>query len=109
MVYEDAEDGLTTGWDIYDSDPTGATITNASDETRGSRVIEFTGSGTNNGYRLRNGDGAYWNDGNFKVIEWSMRYSESFVIYIAVQTKDGFRYIYYTPAETDNLGNETYT
>ncbi|MFH0783492.1 MAG: hypothetical protein V2B20_16280 [Pseudomonadota bacterium] len=108
MVYEDAEDGLTTGWDIYDNDPTGATITNVADETRGSRVIEFTGSGTNNGYRLRNADGTYWNDGNFKVMQWSMRFSERIVVYIAVQTKDGFRYIYYTPAETDNLGSETY-
>ncbi len=107
-VYEDGEDGNTLGWDIYDSDPAGATVTNIYDEQRVSRVIEFTGVGTANGYRLRNADGTYWNDAKMQTISWSMRYSESFVVYIAVQTKNGFRYIYYTPSATSNLGNDTY-
>ena len=108
IVYEDAEDGNIAGWDIYDNDPAGAAITNVYDINRASHVIEFTGNGTNNGYRLRNADGAYWNDTNFKVLEWSMKYSESFVVYIAVQTKNGFRYLYYTPAATSSLGTDTY-
>ena len=37
-----------------------------------------------------------------------MRYSEPFVVYIAVQTKNGFRYIYYTSAATSALGDSTY-
>jgi hypothetical protein len=45
---------------------------------------------------------------NFKTLEWSMRYSESFTVYIAAQTKDGFRYLYYTPVATDTLGTGTY-
>jgi len=131
IVYEDAEDGLTVGWDIYDNDPAGATVSNVYntvrvsrviydddpvgatvsnvyDSDRASRVIEFAGNGTENGYRLRNADGSYWNDTWFKILEWSMRYSESFVVYIAVQTKNGFRYLYYTPVDTDSLGTETY-
>ncbi len=108
IVYEDAEDGNIGGWDIYDNDPAGATVTNTYDSDRASNVIEFTGSGTNNGYRLRNADGTYWNDTAFKIIEWSMKYGESFTVYIAVQTKDGFRYLYYTPAATSNLGTDTY-
>ena len=107
-LYADAEDGEISGWDIYDNDPVGASINNIFDDERANRVIEFTGSATANGYRLRNGDGSYWNDDHFKVIQWSMRYAENFVVYIAVQTKDGFRYLYYTPVETDNLGDETY-
>ncbi len=107
-LYEDAEDSNILGWDIYDNDPAGATITNVSDDARSSRVIEFTGSGTANGYRLRNNDGSYWNDSNFKVLQWGMRYAENYVIYIAAQTKDGFRYIYYTPEEVDRLGTDTY-
>ena len=107
-IYEDAEDGNITGLDIYDNDPAGAVITNVYDTDRVSNVIEFTGNGTNNGYRLRNADGAYWNDTNFQVLEWSMKYSESFVVYVAVQTKDGFRYLYYTPAATSSLGTDTY-
>jgi len=106
--YEDAEDGAITGWDIYDNDPAGATVSNVYDNDRASRVIEFAGSGTANGYRLRNADGSYWNDTQFKILEWSMRSSESFVVYIAVQTKNGFRYLYYTPVDTDSLGTETY-
>ncbi|MDP3478238.1 MAG: hypothetical protein Q8R88_00605 [Desulfoprunum sp.] len=27
QIYEDAEDGNIAGWDIYDNDPIGATIT----------------------------------------------------------------------------------
>jgi hypothetical protein len=108
IVYEDGEDGNIAGWDIYDNDPAGATITNIEDNDRGSKVIEFAGIGTSNGYRLRNADGNYWNDTNFKVLEWSMKYSEAFTVYVAVQTMDGFRYLYYTPSASDNLGTGTY-
>ena len=107
-TYEDAEDGLIVGWDIYDNDPAGATITTVYDNDRASRVIELTGSASNNGYRLRNADSSSWNDTNFKVLEWSMQYSESFTVYVAVQTKNGFRYLYYTPVATDSLGADTY-
>jgi YD repeat-containing protein len=108
LVYEDAEDGNILGWDIYDSDPAGATITNVDDQERGTKVIKLSGAGTANGYRLRSDDLSYWNDVKFKTIEWSMKYGESFVVYIAVQTKNGFRYIYYTPVTVSNLGAETY-
>ena len=107
-LYEDAEDGNISGWVVYDSDPAGAYINNIYDEQRAGRVIEFTGAGTANGYRLRNADGSTWDDTKFKILKWSMRYNEGFTFYIAVQTKDGFRYLYYTPADTDNLGTETY-
>ena len=108
ILYEDAEDGDISGWQIYDNDPAGAVITNVVDHDRNSRVIEFSGSGTGNGYRLRNPDGSWWNNGAHKTIEWSMNYSENFVVYIAVQTTDGFRYLYYTAADHDNLGTDKY-
>jgi len=107
-LYEDAEDGTTLGWDIYDNDPSGASVTNVYDTERANQVIECKGNLTNNGFRLRNSGGSYWNDSAFKVLEWSMKYSENFVVYIAAQTKNGFRYLYYTPVDTDNLGNDTY-
>lgn len=108
VTYEDAEDNSISGWDVYDSDPSGASITTTFDEQRSSEVIEFAGASTSNGYRLRNDDGTNWNNSEFTVIEWSAQYSENFTIYIAAQTKNGFRYIYYTPVNTDNLGNDTY-
>ena len=108
QTYEDGEGAGTTGWDIYDSDPTGATISKVFNATRNSNVVQFAGSGTANGYRLRKAGGAYWHDTSFKVIEWSMNYSESFTVYIAVQTKNGFRYLTYNPVNSDTLGNDTY-
>ncbi len=108
FVYEDAEDGTTSGWDIYANDPEGAIISNVYDALKESRVIEFTGSGTSNGYWLGNDDFSDWNDEQFKVIEWSMCYAEDFVIHVVVQTRDGFRYLKYTTDETDDLGDGTY-
>ena len=109
IIYEDAEDNTITGWEVYDNDPAGATIANVDDSERESRVIEFSGLGTGNGYRLRNSDGSWWNNGAHKTIEWSLAFSENYTVYIAVETTDGFRYIYYTPADHDNLGTDTDT
>ena len=108
IVYEDAENGDISGWTVYDHDPAGASIVNVEDSSKNSRVIEFTGSGTSNGYMLRTSDDAWWNNGGHKSIEWSMNYQENFVVYIAVETSNGFRYLYYTSADYSNLGSDTY-
>ncbi len=108
IVYEDSEDTNIEGWDIYDNDPAGALISNVEDSERGGRVITFEGDGTANGYRFRNRNGGWWQNGGHKMLEWSMKYSGNFVIYVATQTTEGFRYLYYTPADYDNLGDATY-
>ena len=51
QVYENGEGTGTTGWDIYDNDPAVATITKVFNAARNSSVVQFTGSGTANGYR----------------------------------------------------------
>jgi len=107
-TYEDAEDGTTIRWSIYDNSPDGATIKNIYDNDRQSRVIQFSGSGTQNGYRLKNDDGTTWQNSNQFVIQWSMKYSESFYVYIDVQTTSGHRYLYYTRADYDGLGSGEY-
>ncbi len=76
--YEDAEDGSTDGWVVYDNDPAGGEILNVYDGECRSRVIELSGSGTANGYRLRNDNGTKWHNTFHFVIEWSMAYSERF-------------------------------
>ncbi|SFV66899.1 Calcium-binding acidic-repeat protein precursor (ARP) [hydrothermal vent metagenome] len=103
-VYEDAENGNIEGWQVYDNDPTGATITNVADEVRGGRVIELNGNGLNNGFELgrRRGDGQ-WNNRDHNSIRWSMNYSEAFAIYVAIETEDGARYMKYEPRD-DNGG-----
>jgi hypothetical protein len=106
--YEDAEDGTVKRWRIYDNSPGGATIKNVYDNDRQSRVIQFSGSGTQNGYRLKNDSAAKWQNSNQFIIRWSMKYSEYFIVYIDVETTDGHRYLHYTPKDYDDLGNGEY-
>jgi len=108
ITYEDAEDNNIVGWSIYDNTPTGATITNVFDNERNSRVIKLAGAGLDNGYALRNADNSNWDNGIHTMIEWSMAFSERYVIYVAVQTTDGLKYLYYTASDHDNLGGNTY-
>ena len=107
-VYENAEDGSTSGWEIYDDDPSGAEITNIFDEDRQSRIIHLSGSGHSNGYRLRNDDLSNWQNSSQFVIEWSMKYSEFFAVYVDVETTAGQRFITYKPVDYDGLGDGTY-
>lgn len=97
VVYEDAEDGLTEGWLIFDANPGGAGVSNVYDAERGSQVIEFSGSGTANGYVLRNADGSPWGNPTQRVIEWSMKYSEECLVYVDVMTDAGRRKLKYKP------------
>jgi len=107
-VYEDAEDDTTKGWFIYDNRPRKAKISNVFDEDRQSRVIQFQGAGTKNGYVLRNTDWNKWRNTSQFVIQWSMKYEEDFVVYLDVETTAGHRYIYYTPDDYDDHGSGEY-
>ena len=107
-IYEDAEDGNTSGWDVYIDDSDGAEITNVFDSNRQSYVIQLSGSGYFNGYHLKNADGSNWQNTDQFIIEWSMKYSEYFYIYVDVQTDQGQRYITYTPDNYHLLGGDRY-
>ncbi|WP_161629773.1 RHS repeat protein [Desulfogranum japonicum] len=108
IVYEDAEDGTISGWQIYDNDPTGAVITNSYDSDLGSYVIQFSGDGTNNGYQLSKIDLSDWNNTSFTKYSWKMQFAEDFIAAFMTQTTQGTRYIYYTPVGSDSLGTGTY-
>ena len=97
ILYEDAEDGNTNNWNVYDQTPAGATISNVFDADKGSQVIKLQGSATQNGYKL----GGNWKNSERKSIQWKMKYDERFVVYISVNTSKGHRYIYYTPDASD--------
>ncbi|MFO0754221.1 MAG: hypothetical protein U0411_12970 [Thermodesulfovibrionales bacterium] len=107
-VYEDAEDGTTTGWDIFDNSPSGATIKNVYDLARSGRVIKVTGSGTSNAYRLRNSDLSSWSNTSQFVAEWSMRYAEDFSVSLDVDTSAGHRYLTYTPSPSSSPSTGEY-
>jgi hypothetical protein len=107
-VYENAEDGKTYGWAIYDNIPNKASILNVFDYQRWSRVIELKGTKTENGFVLRNEDTTSWHNSKQLSIQWCMKYKEYFVVYVDVQTTGGHRYIYYTPDDQDGLGTGEY-
>jgi len=101
-IYEDAQDGNTNGWHVYDATPAGATIQNVMDDLRGSQVIELSGNGQQNGFEIgrRRGDGQ-WNNQAHNSIEWSMNFNEAFSVYVALQTANGPRYMLYTATNAD--------
>ena len=109
-TYEDAEDGDTEGWGVYDRRKEGdagnivATISNVLDTEKNSKVIEFKGNSTQSGYRYGHNNATHtnaWGDTQYKVISWEMKFDESMVVYIPVQTTLGFRYLYYTSSYED--------
>ena len=80
IVFEDAEDGDTLGWIVYDNTPAGAMISNVFDTGRGSNVIDLSGNGLSNGYVLGSEYlyGIGWHHTEGFQFEWSMKYSEDF-------------------------------
>lgn len=98
-VYENASDGNTNGWHIYDKWPSGAKVENISDTQRG-KVIKITGT-TSNGVSLLG-----WKDTN-SLIQWKMKASEWNIFYVAAMTTNGFRYLSYTPRGHDK-GRDPY-
>lgn len=89
-------------WSVFDNEPEGAKISCVYDWNRGSRVVEFSGNSLSNGYAFMDSDGSYINSKNTQL-QWSMRFSEEFVIYVSVDTIKGRRYLVYTAVDTNML------
>ncbi|MDB4224157.1 PKD domain-containing protein, partial [Granulosicoccus sp.] len=97
-LYEDAEDGLTTGWSITDNSPAGATVTNVFDATLGSNVISLdgTGSSTANAFLLGGLTGSEaWGNETETTLSFKLRSDEPYIINIRLSTDLGVRYIRY--------------
>ncbi|MHC5076951.1 MAG: discoidin domain-containing protein, partial [Planctomycetota bacterium] len=108
ITQEDGEDGTTDRWYVYDNTPSGGEITNVFDSGRQSRVIEFSGAGWDNGYRLTNPDGTFWNNSSHFIVKWSMKYAELFSVFIDLDTTAGHRYLTYRPNDYNSLGDGEY-
>ena len=108
IVFEDAEDGDTLGWIVYDNTPAGAMISNVFDTGRGSNVIDLSGNGLSNGYVLGSEYlyGIGWHHTEGFQFEWSMKYSEDFQVFFEVDTTVGVRFIYYSPVDYDGFNYE---
>ncbi len=103
-VYEDAEDLQADGWVIYGGNTTGASVTNVLDAQKNSNVIQLSGSGDQTGYRLGDSVKTYpnaWHNSAQKTFDWDFKYSEPAIFYVAVETTQGFRYLYYSFSDTD--------
>ena len=94
-TYEDGEDKKTSRWEKLNPSSS-AIIKNTYDESKSSRVIEFSGEGTKDAYIL-----AINETKNKKLLHWQMKYSEDFVIFISLETKLGKRYLVYTSARSN--------
>jgi len=111
-MYEDAEDGDTFGWQVYDKSPLGATITNVFDAEKNSKVISLSGGGMENGYIVGNWNGRpnAWAELDRKTLTWDMKFSEAYGFFVTVETTQGHRYLYYDATNTNRglIGNGEY-
>jgi len=97
------EDGSTNEWIVIDKDPSGATSSVVTDADLLSDVIELSGAGRTNSYRLggtRASNGG-WDDSTRDQLSLKLRTSEAYALYLAVQTRRGFRYLIYEPRNDD--------
>ena len=97
LVHEDANNGDTDGWHIYDNYPSGTKIENVKDPQRGD-VIKITGT-TKNGVNFLG-----WETENH-LIQWKMRADEWSSFYVVIQTSNGFRYLTYSPRDPKDKKN----
>ena len=100
-VYEDATDANSASkWSIYDNTPPNATVTRVLDSVTNSQVIELLGDGVNNGYMLGSfSNTSSWNNTTEYILNWDMKFSSDYIIYVRVNTINGERYLYYTSSE----------
>lgn len=111
-VYEDAEDGLSSRWLVYDDNPSvGASITNilGANIQNDSRVIETSSTaGKANGYRLITETSYNWHNNTEDILQWKMRFDEDFTIYVAVETDNipSTQYLVYTNTDSPVCAND---
>jgi hypothetical protein len=103
-VLEDAEDGTLAGWAIYD-DSGGGTLSNAADPAdAANRAVVFSGGGTVTGYRFTFPEPQE----RKHVLQWRMRTSEAYRIFVHCRTSEGWLYLDYSPATTDDFSDPGY-
>jgi len=98
--------GVPGRWSITDSDPPGAKAVSVFDDERGGPVTELSGSETANAFRLGGRDLDDWHNARQFVLEWSMKFSEDYVVSVHLQTTDGYREIRYKPLMGNGPGDD---
>lgn len=103
---KDRSKNTVYGWYVYDNTPPGARITRTYDEDLQSHVIELRGAGTDNGYILDFEEPVVEQE-KF-ILQWSIKSSEDFVVYVHVATNSDPMFLCYTSTDDDPPGDQTY-
>jgi len=90
-VYENAEDGETTGWRVQKN---GEEPKNIFSHSLNSRVIRLEGNGGPWIIGAVSGE-QIWDNRKEKTISWKMIMGSRYTVYIPITTKNGTRYLFY--------------
>ncbi|MFH2028140.1 MAG: LamG-like jellyroll fold domain-containing protein, partial [Nanoarchaeota archaeon] len=106
-IIEDAEDTKIDGWSVYDNwwPPWETRIENIADpDNEDNRIIHLMGKEHATAFRKDDDSGNVWQERDKFILEWDMKFSEPYDIYILARMTDGSeRYLAYTDSCIDNL------
>ena len=104
-IYENSEDNKTNGWSLYKSEASFGTIKNIYDKDIDSRVILLDNKKQDSGYLFElETNSTEWQKKGLKTIEWSIKSSEDFNIFVSLQTIKGHRSLIYTSSTENGWG-----
>ena len=91
LVYENAEDGLTTGWSLHYPQNQNGTIANVSDDDPlRNKAIELTQTVSGSQFfKFASDTGADWNNPSGKILSWDMKTGTEMTLYAIVATNKG--------------------
>lgn len=99
VIYEDAEDGDTLGWEAYG---TYAKVTNSYENATQGQVIVLSSSTPAYAFKLKNEDGTLWNNSTEKVFSWDMNYKNDIYLDLILDTNKGEKHLIYTTTPYNN-------
>lgn len=102
VIFENAEDGTAKRWIVFDDRPGGASIDVTFDRELASNVIRTTGSGLDNGFRTGGISRGGWDETARFHLSFKLKSEEPFIVFVAVQTDAGFRFLQYNPIPEDD-------
>jgi len=96
VVLEDAEDGNTDDWSIYENRGGDAAVSTVFDDGLNSQVLEFNGSNWG-AYKLSMADGSSFGNTTNTIAQWRMKKTEGYyhAIYWRVKTSGSVIYLAY--------------
>ncbi len=93
-------------WSIIDASPAGASFSLTEDPFTNSPVLITDGDGTRNAYQVGNTTAATgWNNTEDYLINWSLKTTEAYNLYVRIETASGLRWIRYNHSTSSTLLN----